>query len=79
MEEDEKAKIKERLYKAFAKYGLEEIKNCRHSCEHYSRTTLMLYNMIQSVDVINQKGELNSSYIALVYKYVDSALKHINA
>lgn len=64
MDDNTRSQIKQRLFKVFAKYGLKEIEDCRNSCEHYSKTTLMLHNMIQSVDSISKEDEdFNLIYI----------------
>ena len=80
MDESTRLQIKQRLFKAFAKYGFKEIEDCRNSCEHYSKTTLMLHNMIQSVDSISKTDEnFNLKYINLVYDYVDKSLNQMGA
>ena len=72
-----KEELFDRVFKLFADYGLDEIKQCQTCCKSYSQTSLQLFNMLQSASVLNINIGDSSKEADLIYKYVDSILNKI--
>lgn len=76
---ENKKELFNRVYKLFADYGIQEIKECQSSCKSYAQSSLQLFNMLQSASILGDNStEVNNEKQAeLIYNYVDSRLKQM--